>query len=500
MSRGCARWILEDARQHGLAAKPSGAGGGDLVLVFATDPAALDRLAVELWRRRACGAVATLPPLGDGLRSDPRPALVSRLQGFFRLAVDARRKAIVEIAGLDDAAFTALEGGGLSLGAAEHMVENVVGTFALPFGVATNFRVNGVDVLVPMVVEEASVIAAASNAAKMIREGGGFWVHADPPWMIAQIQLERRGTTVGIDVAAARIAAAEPEILALADAAHPRLAGRGGGARGLEIRPLTEDTLVVHVLVDCRDAMGANLLNTVAEAAAAPLERITGWHACLRILSNLTDRRVSHAVARVPPSALGGGEFRGEQVVDLVIDASRFAELDPYRAATHNKGIMNGVDAVVLATGNDWRAMEAGAHAYASRRGQYGPLATWRKGDDGWLEGRIALPTALGTVGGATQTHPGARLALGILRYPTAARLGAVVASVGLASNLAALRALATEGIQRGHMTLHARAVALAAGAEPHEIETLAAALVRVGEIKPDRAAALLASLRAGHG
>jgi degradative hydroxymethylglutaryl-CoA reductase len=258
--------------------------------------------------------------------------------------------------------------------------------------------------------------------------------------------------------------------------------------------------VVVHVLVDCQDAMGANLVNTVAEAVAPRLEAATGWKACLRILSNLSDRRASHVSCRVPPEALAGKDWVGHDVVELVVSASRFAELDPYRAATHNKGIMNGVDAVVLATGNDWRAIEAGAHAFAARRGRYAPLAVWRKSDTGWLEGRMSLPTAVGVVGGATRSHPAARLAMEILGEPSAQTLGQIIAAVGLASNLAALRALATEGIQRGHMSLHARAVALAAGAIGSEIDVLAQKLIAVGEIKPQRADSLLRDMRAQSG
>jgi degradative hydroxymethylglutaryl-CoA reductase len=286
----------------------------------------------------------------------------------------------------------------------------------------------------------------------------------------------------------------------MADAAHPRLVDRGGGARDVEARVVDPAMVVVHILVDCRDAMGANLLNTVAETVAPRLEAVTGWTSGLRILSNLSDRRCSHISARIPPEALAGKGFSGPEVVDRIVSASRFAELDPYRATTHNKGIMNGVDAVVLATGNDWRAMEASVHAYAARDGKYGPLAIWRKGEDGWLEGSMSLPTAVGVVGGATRVHPVARLALEILGCSTAHELGQVIAAAGLASNLAACRALATEGIQRGHMSLHARSIALGAGASGAEVERLAAALVADGEIKAERATALLAELRAAGG
>ncbi|MCA9690076.1 MAG: hydroxymethylglutaryl-CoA reductase, degradative [Myxococcales bacterium] len=488
--------ILAAARAAGLAAKPSGAGGGDLVVVFSPTQEALDRLAVRLYAEAGVRPL-DLPVADAGLRIDPRPPTRSRFAGFFRLGIAGRRAAIARAAGLEPERLAALDRG-LDLAAAEHMIENVVGLLSLPLAVATNFQINGRDVLVPMCVEEASVVAAASNAAKMIRAGGGFVAHADPPWMVTQIQLEANNADPAEAArVAARIEAAEGELLALADQAHPRLVERGGGARDLEVRVLAPDMIVVHAIVDCRDAMGANLLNTIAESLAPPLEAITGWRAGLRILSNLAVHRCAHVVARVPPAALARKGWDGDEVVRLVAAASRFAELDPFRATTHNKGIMNGVDAVVLATGNDWRAVEAAAHAYAARDGQYRPLATWRRDDDGWLSGRISMPTAVGMVGGATRAHPIARVALEILGCASGSDLGVVIAAAGLASNLAALRALATEGIQRGHMSLHARTLALAAGAHGEEIEKIARALIQSGEIKQERAAELLAALRA---
>jgi len=491
--------IIAEAEQLGLAAKPSGAGGGDLVVAFARDAATLDRLAQRLWQNHGVARLQGLGMDADGVRLDAHAPVVSRLTGFFQRGVEGRRELLRDVAHLDGDTFRGLDAGGFGLDAAEHMIENVIGTMALPVGVATNFQINGRDVLVPMCVEEASVVAAASNAAKMIRAGGGFVAHADPPWMIGQVQLVRPdGAERDAAAAAAAALAATSELLSIADASHPRLVGRGGGAREIEARVLADDTVAVHVLIDCRDAMGANLVNTVAEAIAEPLERHTGWRACLRILSNLADRRAAHVRCRVPAAVLAGKGWDGAEVVDRIVSASRFAELDPYRATTHNKGVMNGVDAVVLATGNDWRAMEAGAHAYAARDGRYAPLAVWRKGDDGALEGEISLPTAIGVVGGATRTHPAARAALRLLGDPDAATLGLVMASVGLASNLAALRALATEGIQRGHMSLHARSVALGAGASGSEIDELARRLVAVGEIKPERAASLLLEMRRG--
>jgi len=495
--------IVREAEADGLAAKPSGAGGGDLVVVFAASRADLDRFGERLHREHKMALLSDLKVADRGIRAEERIPTNSRLAGFFKLDIESRRKAVAEATGLDVARLSDLDVGALDMHRANHMIENVVGTLELPLAIATNFRINGRDFLVPMCVEEASVVAAASNAAKMIRAGGGFSAHSDPPWMIAQVQLTPEGERFDANAAAASVLEIKDELLGMADAAHPRLVHRGGGAREVEVRVVDPAMVVVHILVDCRDAMGANLLNTVAETVAPRLEAVTGWRSGLRILSNLSDRRCSHISARIPPEALAGKGFTGPEVVDRIVSASRFAELDPYRATTHNKGIMNGVDAVVLATGNDWRAMEASAHAFAATRGAnggYGPLAVWRKGEDGWLEGSMSLPTAVGVVGGATRVHPVARLALEILGCSSGHELGQVIAAAGLASNLAACRALATEGIQRGHMSLHARSIALGAGASGAEVERLATALVADGEIKAERAAALLAEMRAAGG
>ena len=498
--------ILGAADWAELAAKPSGAGGGDLVVMFARNQAQIDRVAVELYHRHNIALIGKLEVAAPGLRPEPRPPVNSRIKALFKRSIPERRAAIAVATGLEPERFADADADALGTEAADHMVENVIGFLTLPMGVATNFRLNGRDYLVPMCVEEASVIAAASNAAKMIRAGGGFAGFADPPWMIAQIQLVRAGSDDIADVAAA-LEAETGSLVEIADESHPRLVARGGGARGVEIRKLDNDTIVVHILVDCRDAMGANLLNTVAEALAPVLAKISGWRPVLRILSNLADRRAAHVSARVPVAALATSELDGATVAERIEEASRFAELDPYRATTHNKGIMNGIDPVVIATGNDWRAMEASAHAFAVRDGRYGPLATWRaikgpeRADGGAqtiaLEGEISVPTAVGVVGGATRSHPTARLALDILGRPSGVELGLIIAAAGLASNLAALRALATEGIQRGHMSLHARAVALAAGARGAEVESVALMLIDVGEIKPERAEALLLQLRA---
>jgi degradative hydroxymethylglutaryl-CoA reductase len=488
--------VIEAAEAAGLAAKPSGAGGGDLVVVFSPSRSRLDHLASELRRAHGIAMLRGLSIDAPGLMDEVRPPVNSRIKGFFKLGVSQRRKRLAAATGLDLARFDDGDAESLGIEAADHMVENVIGCLSLPLAVATNFRINGRDLLVPMCVEESSVIAAASNAAKMVRAGGGFGADADPPWMIAQIQL-LRGDADSAESVLEAVAQASNELLALADTSHPRLVARGGGARKVEARILGPDDIVVHVLVDCQDAMGANLVNTVAEAVAPRLETLTGWRACLRILSNLADRRASYARARIPAEALATEDWPGATVVERIVEASRFAELDPYRATTHNKGIMNGVDAVVLATGNDWRAMEASAHAYAAREGSYGPLAVWRRAEDGCLLGEISLPTAVGVVGGATRVHPAARLALEILGKPSGIELGQVLAAVGLASNLAALRALATEGIQRGHMSLHARTVAASVGATGEDVERVAARMIADGEIKVEHAEALLAELRA---
>jgi hydroxymethylglutaryl-CoA reductase len=407
-------------------------------------------------------------------------ARTSRFPGFYKVTVQERRSLVGEATGAELGEIErALEGGGLDAETADKFVENVIGTYALPFGVALNVRVNGHDRVVPMVTEEPSVVAAASNAAKMVRAGGGFVAESDEPLMTAQIQLHR------VPDARAAVAAVEAhaeEILALANGAVGGLVARGGGARAVEARVLADDMIVVHVMVDCRDAMGANLVNSVAEAVADRLADVTGALVGLRILSNLCDRRCVRVHCVVPADALATDEMSGTDVLDGIVNASRFAELDPYRAATHNKGIMNGIDAVVMATGNDWRAVEAGAHAYATRNGRYEPLAIWRRVGHA-LHGRIELPMALGTVGGTLRVHPAARLSLRMLGVTDAQELAGIAASIGLASNLAAVRALASDGIQRGHMGLHARSVALAAGATGHLVGRVAAMIVEARDI-----------------
>jgi len=401
----------------------------------------------------------------------------SRIPGFYRLTVEARRRELSERAELSIDDLHTLEHGGLDTRTADQVVENVVGVYTLPLGVGLNFRVNGRDYLVPMAVEEPSVIAAASNAARMVREGGGFQAEADDPIMTAQVEI------VGIsdpEAAKARIEREAPELLRHAHAALPRLAERGGGPRELEVRTgIDPGRVIVHVHIDCRNAMGANMVNTVAESLADRLASLAGGRSGLRILTNLADRRCVRVTARVPARALATQELAGTAVRDGIVAASRFAEDDSYRAATHNKGIMNGVDAVVIATGNDWRGVEAGAHAFAAASGRYRPLAVWsaappvrtdgdadvNRPDDLW--GRLEMPMAVGTVGGTLQAHAGARLAQRLLGVTSATTLGMIVGCVGLASNLAALRALASEGIQRGHMALHRRSSVLSIPVQP---------------------------------
>ena len=435
----------------------------------------------------------------------------SRFPGFYKISVLERRALVSEATGADsDEMERALEGGGLDAETADKFVENVLGTYSLPYGVALNVRVNGKDYVVPMVVEEPSVVAAASSAAKLVRAGGGFRAEVDSPLMTSQIQIT--GVT-NASAAAGNILAHKAEILHLADRAAGGLVARGGGARDLEVRVRgvpSDRMIVVHIYVDCRDAMGANLVNGIAEAVADRIAELANGVVGLRILSNLCDRRCVRVACKVPAAVLATDELSGEQVIDGIVNASRFAELDPYRAATHNKGLMNGIDAVTIATGNDWRAVEAGAHAFAARGGHYAPLSTWRREParrengvnvDGMLIGRLELPMALGTVGGTLRVHPAARLSLRMLGVETAGELAQVAAAVGLANNLSAVRALATDGIQRGHMALHARSVAVAAGAGGAMVERVARMIVEARDITLEaakRAIDLLASASEG--
>jgi hydroxymethylglutaryl-CoA reductase len=386
----------------------------------------------------------------------------SRIAGFCHLGQQERLATLAAGAGLPGSdELRSLLGPPLTFDVADHMIENAIGVFGLPFGVGLNFQVNGRDRLVPMAVEEPSVIAAASFAARLARAAGGFQADADPACMIGQIHL------LGIaDLAAARgrLESAAGHLLAAADAVHPNLVRRGGGARAIELRELPETAcgpvLVLHLVVDVGDAMGANIVNTMVEAIAPQVAALSGGEPRLCILSNLADRRLARASVRLPFAVLPAAGLDGAEVARRVVEAWALASADPYRAATHNKGVMNGIDAVAIATGNDWRSIEAGAHAWAARAGCYGPLTTWTVAGDA-LRGDIELPLAVATVGGHLELNPRARLSLRVLGADSARDLAAVMAAVGLGQNLAALRALVTEGIQRGHMALHARAKAL---------------------------------------
>ncbi len=427
----------------------------------------------------------------------PTVAKGSRIPGFYNLPLAERLIEISQRGELSSEDIAALSGqAGLSSEQADHMIENVVGTFALPLGVALNFIVNGREVLVPMTIEEPSVVAGASFMAKLARAGGGFIAKADPPEMIGQIQLL---SITDLTTARQAILSQKERLLREISDLDPVLKRLGGGPRDLEVR-LIEDSpigafLVVHLIYDVRDAMGANAVNTAVERLAPQLESLTGGKAHLRILSNLADRRLARAECTIPLRELAFETYPAEDVRDGIISAWAFAAADPYRAATHNKGIMNGVDPVVIATGNDWRAIEAGAHAYAARSGRYTSLSTWGQDAQGNLVGSLEMPMAVGIVGGATQVHPAARASIKLMGVTTAAQLAEIIVSVGLAQNLAALRALATEGIQRGHMGLHARQVAIAAGAQGDEIEQLAARMVAEKTVRIDRAKEILAEM-----
>jgi len=432
--------------------------------------------------------------------------VTSRIPGFYNLPLDERLVELTDAAGLsavDWAAFTPI--GGLALSQADAMVENVVGTFGLPLGIGLNFIVNGREVLVPMAIEEPSVVAGASFMAKLARAGGGFRAETSAPEMIGQMQVL---DVADISQARQSLLEQKTNLLAEADEIDPILKKFGGGARDLEIRTIEDSPigtfLVVHLIYDVRDAMGANAINTACERLAPRVEEITGGRVHLRILSNLADRRLARAHCTIPVKELAVGcrdgsetrPYTGEQVRDGILAAWAFAAADPYRAATHNKGIMNGVDAVVIATGNDWRAIEAGAHAYAARTGRYTSLSIWGRDADGNLTGFLEMPMAVGIVGGATKVHPAAQAAIKLMGVKTASELAEIIVSVGLAQNLAALRALATEGIQRGHMSLHARQVAIAAGATGDMIEKVAAQMVMEKLVRIDRAEQILKTMQ----
>ena len=416
----------------------------------------------------------------------------SRIEGFYKLSMADRLKVVKEFAGLTDDEAMALAGfGGLDPSIPDKMVENAIGSFQLPLGIAVNFRINNKDYLVPMAIEEPSVIAAASNAAKMARERGGFWTSSTPPVMIGQVQVTGIRDPSRVTH---MILEKKREILEIANEQDPMLVKLGGGAKDLEVRivnTLRGPNVIVHLLVDVKDAMGANAVNTMAEAVAPFVEQISGGRVYLRILSNLATHRLARARAVWSKEAIGG-----EEVVDGVIEAYVFAEADPYRCATHNKGIMNGIDSVIIATGNDFRAIEAGAHSYAARSGSYKPLTTFEKTPDGDLVGTIELPMAVGLVGGATKVHPTAKACVKLLGVKSAQELGEIAAAVGLAQNLAALRALATVGIQRGHMTLHAKNIVASVGCPPELVDEACRIIIAEKKIRMDRAQEVVEELK----
>lgn len=420
----------------------------------------------------------------------------SRISGFYQLSLAERLSLLQKNDWLSSDEIALLQDPeALDHLTAANMIENVIGCYSLPLGIALNFVVNQREVLVPMVIEEPSVVAGASFMAKLARSGGGFTSQTDPPEMIGQIQV------LDIpDMTQAQHAILEHQtrLLKMVSEIDPILKRLGGGPRDLECRVFNQSPIgafmVVHLIYDVRDAMGANAVNTAVEKLAPEIETITGGRVNIRILSNLSDRRLARATCTIPLEQLGFDGYQPEQVRDGIVAAWAFAAVDPYRAATHNKGIMNGVDAVVIATGNDWRAVEAGAHSYAARNGSYSSLSTWGIDSQGDLIGSLEMPLAVGIVGGATRVHPIARLALKLMRVSSAVDLAQIIVSVGLAQNLAALRALATEGIQQGHMNLHARQIAIAAGAKEQDIDTLVHQLVTEKNIRIDRAEEILKS------
>lgn len=421
----------------------------------------------------------------------------SRIPGFYKLSVDERREILAKMNSFtEEEREFFFSDSNLSVDTADKMIENVVGTYSLPLGLGLNFLVNGKEYTVPMAVEEASVVASASYIAKIVREAGGFTATATERVMIGQIQVIG---SPNIHEAKEKILKHKDKLIEAANDAYPSIKKRGGGAEDLDVRILNEDSnseysqmLIVHMYINTVDAMGANIINTMVESIAPLVEELTKGKVYLRILSNLADRCLAKARCVIPPHLLASEGFTGEEVRDGVIHAYEFAASDPYRAATHNKGIMNGIDPVVIATGNDWRAVEAGAHAYAARSGQYTSMTTWSVDEEGNLVGELELPMAIGTVGGATRVHPMSQLALKILEIDSAKELSMLIVSVGLAQNLGALKALATDGIQKGHMALHSRSVAIAAGATGEMIDIIAQKLVDTKDIRVGRAKKLM--------
>lgn len=420
----------------------------------------------------------------------------SQISQFYKKSIQERQQVIQEWANLNHEKAHLLESAGLSLEQANHMIENVIGTYNLPFGIATNFLINQQDYLIPMVIEEPSIVAACSFAAKLFRSGRGFITKSDRPIMIGQAQIL---DISDVNIAIQTLKSNKDQILDKANEISGSILKRGGGAVDIEIRQFPNTSIgnmiVLHLLYDTRDAMGANAINTAVEYIAPYLEEITGGRVNLRILSNLSDQRKAYAEGMIPKEALATKTLAGDEVIQSIIEAAVFAEVDPYRATTHNKGIMNGIDAVLLATGNDWRAVEAGAHAYAARDGSYSSLTKWWTDAGGNLHGSIELPLAVGIVGGATRVHPIAQIALQILGIESAHELAEVAAAVGLAQNFAAIRALATDGIQHGHMRMHARQLAVAAGASSESVQSIAQQMIQEKNIRLERAKELVRQL-----
>ncbi|MEN1967969.1 hydroxymethylglutaryl-CoA reductase, degradative [Lentibacillus sp. N15] len=421
----------------------------------------------------------------------------SRIPGFYNMTVEERRERLASTQALHYEELSQLHHTeSLPLDTADNMIENVIGTFALPLGLGLNFLINGKDYVVPMAIEEPSVVASASYIAKIVRDAGGFTTEATKRVMIGQIQI------VGCeDFKAAKdaVLAEKDALINDANAAYPSLVARGGGAEDLEVRLLNDNAesnyskmLVVHIYINTCDAMGANIINTMVESLAPTMEQLTGGKVYLRILSNYTDQCLAKATCVIPPALLGSDMFTGEEVRDGVVHAYEFAASDPYRAVTHNKGIMNGIDPVVIASGNDWRAVEAAAHAYAARHGRYSSMTTWSVDSLGNLVGELELPMSVGIVGGAIRVHPTAQVAHTLLNVTSAQELAQVIVAVGLAQNLGALKALVTEGIQKGHMALHSRSVAMAAGATGEMIDIIAEQLIEAKEIRVGKAKELV--------
>lgn len=424
----------------------------------------------------------------------------SRIPGFYNMSVEERRSLLKKLHTFSDDNFTKLtEDAPLTVDTADKMIENVIGTFQLPLGLGLNFLINGKDYVVPMAVEEASIVASASHIARIVRQAGGFTATSTERIMIGQIQV------IGCEdfpKAKETLLKEKEMLIKAANDAYPSIVARGGGAKDLDVRILNDDAqsayskmLILHLYIDTCDAMGANIINTMVESLAPTVEELTKGKVYLRILSNYADQCLAKARCVIPPELLKTGDFSGEEVRDGVILAYEFAASDPYRAVTHNKGIMNGIDPVVIATGNDWRAVEAGAHAYASRNGIYTSMTEWYKDEEGNLVGELELPMSIGTVGGATRVHPLAKFALDLMDIQSSRELAEVIVAVGLAQNLGALKALATDGIQKGHMALHSRSVAIAAGATGEMIDIVAEELIKRKEIRVGKAKELVEQL-----